>query len=71
MAGRKPTVTDEEILSIFESHKDPFLSTAEVAEELDFSQQGTIKRLQALESEGHLRNKNAGGSLIWWLSSEQ
>ncbi|MFK8215448.1 winged helix-turn-helix transcriptional regulator [Haloferax volcanii] len=70
MAGRKPTVTDGEIISIFESHEDPFLSTAEVAEELNFSQQGTLKRLQSLESESYLSKKKAGGSLIWWLSRE-
>ncbi|MFC7205273.1 winged helix-turn-helix domain-containing protein [Haloferax namakaokahaiae] len=67
MAGRKPTVSDEEIISIFKSHEDPFLSTSEVAEELGFSQQGTLKRLQSLEKDGVLQKKKAGGSLIWWL----
>lgn len=70
MAGRKPTVSDEEILAIFESHQDPFLSTAEVSEELGFSQQGTLKRLQSLEEDDHLQKKKAGGSLIWWLVTE-
>lgn len=70
MAGRKPTVTDAEILGIFRETSDPVLTTVEVAETLDFSQPGILKRLKQLESDGCLSRKKAGNSHVWWLTDE-
>jgi len=68
MAGRKETVSDEEILFIFSTQSDPFLTTSEVAEELDFTLTGARKRLYSLEESGYLKSKKAGNSPVWWLS---
>ena len=70
MAGRKETVSDEEIIRIFENHSDPFLTTSEVANKIDFTLTGARKRLYNLEEEGHLECKKAGNSPVWWLSEE-
>lgn len=67
VAGRKPTVSDDEILDIFREHSDPALSTAEVADILEFSKSGARKRLNSLSESGDLRKKRAGESQIWWL----
>jgi DNA-binding Lrp family transcriptional regulator len=58
MAGRKETVSDREILQIFEDATDPFLSTSEVADGLDFSNEGARKRLYSLAEEGLLQYKS-------------
>ncbi|WP_144049502.1 hypothetical protein [Halorubrum salipaludis] len=68
MAGRKETVSDEEILSIFMESSDPFMTTAEIAEELDFTLTGARKRLYGLEENGLLNSKKAGNSPVWWIS---
>lgn len=68
MAGRKETVSDREILQIFEDTTDPFLSTSEVAEELDFSNEGARKRLYSLAENGFLNFKKVGNSPAWWIS---
>jgi predicted ArsR family transcriptional regulator len=70
MAGRKETVSDAEILSIFADASDPFLTTNEVAGELEFSNAGARKRLYALVDEGYLDLKRVGRSPVWWLTDD-
>ena len=66
--GRKPRVTDDDLLDVFYSTTDPVLSTAEVAERVPIKRRGTLNRLQALEDDGHLESKQIGGrNTVWWL----
>ncbi len=67
--GRKPRVTDEEILAVFEETDDPVLSTAEVAEALPLQRRSVYNRLVQLEETGRLTRKQIGGrNTIWWLT---
>ncbi|PSQ34153.1 hypothetical protein BRD08_10450 [Halobacteriales archaeon SW_10_66_29] len=69
MSGRKPRVTDEEILDVFQSTSDPVLSTAEVAESLPIERRSIFNRLQQLEEDGLLESKEIGGrNRVWWVS---
>lgn len=68
MAGRKPTISDKEILQVFGEHRDPALVTGEVADAIGFSHQGTLKRLDSLSENGYLKTKKPGRERIWWLS---
>ncbi|WP_049982782.1 winged helix-turn-helix domain-containing protein [Halorubrum sp. BV1] len=70
MAGRKETVSDEEILRILLRSSDPFLSTTEVAEELGFSNSGVLKRLKPLADDGYLNSKSVGRGDAWWLTDD-
>lgn len=70
MAGRKETVSDVEILRIVADHSDPFLTTSEIANMLDFTLTGARKRLYSLEEKGYLQSKKAGNSPVWWISEE-
>jgi DNA-binding IclR family transcriptional regulator len=66
--GRKPRVTDDEILQLFQDTDDPVLSTAEVTEQLSIKRSATYKRLAALRKEGQLTGKDIGGrNTIWWI----
>lgn len=65
--GRKPTVSDDEILSIFRDSPDPVLSAPEVAESLSISRRGVLDRLRNLEEEEILSSKKVGGRrAVWW-----
>lgn len=67
--GPKPTVTDEEILTLFRESGDPVLSTAEVAEELPLARRSVYDRLISLRKEGILESKEIGGrNTVWWIS---
>jgi biotin operon repressor len=69
--GRKPRVTDDEILQLFRDTDDPVLSTAEVTEQLSIKRSATYKRLSALHDDGQLTSKDIGGrNTIWWISRE-
>jgi len=69
MSGRKPRVTNEEILEVFRATDDPVLSTAEVAESLPIERRGVFNRLQQLEEDGLLESKEIGGrNRVWWVS---
>jgi biotin operon repressor len=50
--GRKPTVSDEEILAGFENAEDPVLITDEVAESLLIGRRAVYNRLRSLEEQG-------------------
>ncbi len=60
---------DEKILAIFENAGTPFMGTSEVANELDYSVQGTAKRLDELAEDGRLEKKVVGNTSIYWLPS--
>ena len=66
--GRKPRVTDEDILDVFRATTDPVLSTAEVAEAVPIKRRGTLNRLQSLQEDGELESKQIGGrNTVWWF----
>jgi predicted ArsR family transcriptional regulator len=70
--GRKPRVTDEDLLDVFRTTSDPVLSTAEVADAVPIKRRGTLNRLQSLEDDGDLESKQIGGrNTVWWLLEEQ
>lgn len=66
--GREETVTDKEILQVFEDAEDPALFTGEIADEIGFSNQGTILRLRALNNEGLIATKKSGRVPMWWIT---
>jgi len=70
--GRKPRVTDQEILEVFREHRDPVLSTAEVADQLPIKRRGTLNRLRHLEEQEEVVSKQIGGrNTVWWLAGER
>ncbi|ELZ06170.1 hypothetical protein C482_00070 [Natrialba chahannaoensis JCM 10990] len=65
--GRKPTVTDDDILDVFRSSSDPVLTTSEVASNFDITHRGVRDRLEKLEREGVLDSKKVGArGMVWW-----
>jgi hypothetical protein len=70
MGGRKPVVSDEEILGVFQEADDPVLSAPEVADSLPIGETGTYKRLRKLRDRELLESKNVGQGVAWWLSEE-
>lgn len=65
--GRKPQVSDDEILSVFREADDPVLIASEVAEHLPIGRRGVYDRLKKLCEEGRLKSKQVGGrSTVWW-----
>lgn len=70
VAGRKPTVSDIEILVFFQKSDDPVLVTKEVADYFGLSTVGMVKRLKALRDEGYLGNKRPSNEHIWWLTNK-
>ena len=65
--GRKPTVSDEEILAVFEKADDPVLMADEVAESLPIGRRAVYNRLRSLEEQGVIQSKKTGArSTVWW-----
>ena len=58
--GRRPEISDEEILFVFRRSSDPVLTTDEVASGLDITHRGVRDRLEKLEEEGLLSSKKVG-----------
>jgi len=70
MGGRKPVVSDAEILGVFADSDDPVLSAPEVAESLPIGETGTYKRLRKLRERDLLERKAVGQGVAWWLTDE-
>jgi len=67
--GPKPSVTDDEILELFQHTDDPVLSTAEVAEQITLERRSVYDRLVALREDGLIDSKQIGGrNTVWWIS---
>lgn len=65
--GRKPEISDDEILEVFRSSSDPVLTTGEVASEFNITHRGVRDRLEKLEEEGILNSKKVGArAKVWW-----
>ena len=70
--GRKPRVSDRDLLDVFRSTADPVLSTAEVADAAPIKRRGVLNRLRDLEEDGELESKQRGGrNTVWWLVDER
>lgn len=69
-SGRKPTVSDDEILDVFREASDPVLKTAEVSSEIGIGHRGTLARLERLADDGNLKRKSVGPGFVWWLPAQ-
>lgn len=69
--GRKPTVSDAEILNVFRESSDPILTTREVSDSIDIGQRGTFDRLERLVEDDTIKMKKVGGTgAVWWFPEE-
>lgn len=66
--GRKPTVSDTEILQHFALSPDPVFLASELADEFGMSRQGILSRLDDLDERGLLASKYAGGRRMFWIT---
>lgn len=65
--GPSRSVSDAEILDLFETTDDPVLSTAEVTEQVSLSRRSVYNYLDRLEESGELESKTVGGrATVWW-----
>ena len=69
--GRKPRVTEEEIVQEFRDTDDPVLSTDEVADQLPLERRSVYDRLVSLREDGALTSKQVGGRNIWWIPADR
>ena len=69
MPGRKPTVSDEDILKEIALAPDPIVTAVEIAEDIEMTQQGAHSRLESLEEQSFVRSKKVGSrARVWWLT---
>jgi predicted ArsR family transcriptional regulator len=68
-AGRKRTVTDDELIEAVKAINGPFATGAEVAEAVGLSAVQARERLGGLYDDGVLDRKQAGSAVGYWVSS--
>jgi predicted ArsR family transcriptional regulator len=63
------SVSEQDILKIFDRADAPFLTAKELANELPFTKQAANHRLQQMHEKDHVERKQAGGrSIGWWAT---
>lgn len=66
--GRKPEVTDDDIVEVVASFDDPVATTSEIADQLPISRRRVHDRLKALLDDDRVRAKDVGSrSRVWWV----
>lgn len=71
MAGRKPTVSDEQVLREIALMADPVVTAPELADRLDITRQGANYRLGQLEEDGYVKSKKVGAhAIVYWLTEK-
>ena len=70
-AGRKPRVTDEELITVIADHctlEDPVMTTAEIVGAVPLKTRAVQLRLNKLHEAGEIYAKDVGArGRIWWL----
>jgi len=67
--GRKPTISDEELLREIRLLPDPVITATELVDSVKMTRQGVNNRLTELVESGHLRSKQVGSrAVVYWLT---
>lgn len=60
-------VSEQDILLVFDSTDDPFMTAKEIADELPITRDAVLRRLKDMEDEGLVGQKKAGARAVgWW-----
>jgi len=60
-------VSEQDILLIFDSTDDPFMTAKEIADELPITRDAVLRRLKDMEEDGLVGHKKAGARAVgWW-----
>lgn len=63
------SVTDQDILKVFDRAEAPFLTAKELASELPFTRQAATHRLNKMFDKGYVDRKEAGARAVGWWST--
>lgn len=67
MGGASPMYEDDDILEFIASHPDPVVSTSEVANHFEYSQQNATYRLNNLVEDRRVEKTMKGGTSVYWI----
>jgi len=57
-----------EIVGLFQDASEPVLTSIDVADELDITQQAAYKKLRNAKQDGVLKKKKVGShAVVWWI----
>jgi len=68
MPGPEPEESTERILRLIALHEYPFVTTADLVDELSIGHVQTRKRLDAMADDGLLNVRKAGRTKVFWLT---
>lgn len=64
--GDDVTVTDEDVLEVFDAMEPPAATTSNVANILGCSTETAHRHLETLSERGLVKRKHAGSVIMWW-----
>lgn len=60
-------VSEQDILLVFDSTEDPFMTAKEISDELPITRDAVLRRLKDMEDEGLVGSKRTGARAVgWW-----
>lgn len=68
--GRKPRVSDDDLLAVFTNADDPVLTATEIAEKVPIGKRAVLKRLAILDEQDAVESKHVGArARVWWSTT--
>jgi CTP-dependent riboflavin kinase len=69
--GRQKRVDDVEILRQMILHPDPVITSKELSERVDYSQDGARRRLHDLREKSYVTSRTVGSNaVVWWVTDK-
>ncbi|MFB6187042.1 MAG: hypothetical protein ABEI86_09285, partial [Halobacteriaceae archaeon] len=65
------TITLADVLDVFKTVEGPVVTSSDVAEVLDCSQETARRKLQSLENRGQVTSRKTAGVIVWWIVDKQ
>ncbi|ADJ17249.1 hypothetical protein [Halalkalicoccus jeotgali] len=75
-AGRKPRVTDDELIDtirqLTDTNENIVVTTPEITDELPIAQRSVYDRLIKLNDEERVQKKKVGArAIVWWVNADE
>lgn len=69
--GRPPRNSPAEVCRVVALHPEPVVSSGDIYEQLNLTQDGALDRLHTLVDQGYLDRKSVGSSgMVFWLTDK-
>lgn len=66
----EPSLTEEDVLSVFEMVEGPVITSTDITDEFDCSGDTARLKLKSLAEQGRINGRKIARRMVWWRTEE-